>query len=231
MIAVIVIAAVAIAYRVKARLFTKAEFALLAIFAVNLTMVELQIAICDHCAFPEKRYWVQAGVLLSGWAAWGVHRLSAALATRFRPARHILPAAVACLAIVEIVMIMKPHIPLSRRHAHLQAVEWAADRIREDWKGPAADGQMEYFDFEYRQPNRPVVRAHTARLPYVLNGRNDSLSAVFEDDTPDYICDEEGKVNLSPKTLHGAKYELMDTARFGKRTFALYRRTGKEPAR
>ena len=82
MIAVIAIAAVAIAYRVKARLFTRAEFAVLSIFVVNWVMIELQISICDHSPFPEKRYWVQAGVLLLGWAAWGMYRLSAALSSK-----------------------------------------------------------------------------------------------------------------------------------------------------
>ncbi len=231
MIAVIAIAAVAIAYRVKARLFTKAEFAVLSIFIVHLVMVELQISICDHSPFPEKRYWVQAGVLLSGWAVWGLVRFSAALSSRFRPARYLLPAAVVCLAAVEVAMIAKPHVPFSRRYAHLRAVDWAEEMIRADWKGPSKDKGIEFITAEYRQPNRPIVRAHTARLPYVLNGRNDSVSQAFEDDTPDYICDEEGKIDLLSESLHGAKYELMEKAKFGRRTFALYRRVRKGPAR
>ena len=227
----VVIAAVAIAYRVKARLFTKAELAVLAVFIVHLAMVELQISICDHSPFPEKRYWVQAGVLLLGWAAWGIARFSAMLSSRFRPARYLLPAAVACLAAVEVAMIAKPHVPFSRRYAHLRAVDWAEERIRADWKGPSKDSGIEFIVSEYRQPNRPIVRAHTARLPYVLDGRNDSVSMAFEDDTPDYICDEEGKVDVVSESLHGARYELMDKARFGRRTFALYRRVREGPAR
>lgn len=228
MVVAIVIAALAIAYRVRMRLFTKAEFAVLAIFVANFAMIELQIAICDHQLFPEARYWVQSGVLLLGWTAWGIYRLSSALSSRFRPARYILPAVVACLAVVEIVMIIKPHIPGSRRYAYLQAVDWAAERIRADWKGPAVDEHMERSNLNYRPPNRPIVCAHTSRLPYVLNGRR---GVAFVDDVPDYICDEEKKLDLDSEWLHGARYELMDRLAVGKRTFALYRLVGKELAR
>ena len=228
MVVAIVIAALAIAYRVRMRLFTKAEFAVLSIFVANFAMIELQIAICDHRLFPEMRYWVQSGVLLLGWTAWGIYRLSSALASKFRPARYVLPAAVACLAAFEIVMIAKPHIPGARRHAYLQAVDWAAERIRADWKGPAMDECMGYFNLNYRHPNRPVVRAHMSRLPYVLNGRR---STALADDVPDYICDEENKIDLASELLHGASYELMDRLTVGKRTFALYRRKGGEAAR
>ena len=221
MIVAIVIALLAIAYRVRMRLFTKMEFAVLSIFVANWVVIELQIVICDHRMFPEMRYWVQAGVLLMGWTAWGLYRLSSALASKFRPARYVLPAAVACLAAVEIVMIMKPHIPGSRRYAYLRAVDWAAERIRADWKGPAMDECMEYTNVNYRHPNRPVVRAHTSRLPYVLNGRR---STALADDVPDYICDEECEIDLAAESLHGARYELMDRLTVGKRTFALYRR-------
>ena len=130
MIVAIAIALLAIAYRVKMRLFTKAELAVLSIFVANWVTIELQITICDHVLFPEMRYWVQSGVLLLGWTAWGIYRLSSALSSKFRPARYVLPAAVACLAAVEIVMIMKPHIPGSRRYAYLRAVDWAAERNR-----------------------------------------------------------------------------------------------------
>ena len=229
MVVAIVIAVLAIAYRVRMRLFTKAELAVLSIFAANWVMMELQITICAHQLFPEARYWVQSGVLLLGWTAWGIYRLSSALSSKFRPARYVLPVAVACLAAVEIVMIMKPHIPGSRRYAYLQAVDWAAERIRADWKGPAADEHMGYFNRNYRHPNRPIVSAHTARLPYVLNGRR---STVLAGDVPDYICDEEGKIDLAAEwRLHGVRYELMDRLTVGKRTFALYRRKGGESAR
>ena len=235
MIVAIAIALLAIAYRVRMRLFTKAEFVVLSIFVVNWVTIELQITICDHILFPEKRYWVQSGVLLLGWTAWGIYRFSSALSSRFRLARYVLPAAVACLAGFEVLMIMKPHIPGSRRYAYLQAVDWAAERIRADWKGPAKDEHLEYVGSNYRRPNRPVVHAHTARLPYVLNGRrslrgDESVCDIH--DIPDYICDEEKNIDLAADWLHGARYELMDRLTVGKRTFALYRRReGGGPAR
>ena len=125
-------------------------------------------------------------------------------------------------------MIMKPHIPGSRRYAYLRAVDWAAEKIRADWKGPAKDEYMGYSNLNYRHPNRPAVRAHTSRLPYVLNGRR---STALADDVPDYIYDEECEIDLAAESLHGAKYELMDRLTVGKRTFALYRRRGGEAAR
>ena len=131
-------------------------------------------------------------------------------------------------------MLVKPHIPGSRRYAYLQAVDWAAEKIRADWKGPAMDEHVKYLSSNYRHPNRPVVCAHTPRLPYVLNGRRSlhSDESVYDIlDIPDYICDEEGKIDLAAEWLHGAKYELMDRLAIGKRTFALYRRKGKEAAR
>ena len=148
----IVIALLAIAYRVKMRLFTKAELAVLSVFIANWVTIELQISICDHVPFPERRYWVQAGVLLMGWTAWGVYRLSSALSSRFRPARYVLPAMVACFAAIEIAMIVKPHVPGSRRYAYLRAVDWAEEKIRDDWKGPAMDEGMEYSNRNYRHP-------------------------------------------------------------------------------
>ena len=234
MLVAIVIAFLAIAYRIRKHLFTKAEFAVLSIFIANWVIIELQISICDHCLFPEKRYWVQAGVLLLGWTAWGICRFSSALSYKFRPARYVLLVAVACLVVVEIAMLVKPHIPGSRRYAYLQAVDWAAEKIRADWKGPAMDEHVKYLSSNYRHPNRPVVCAHTPRLPYVLNGRRSlhSDESVYDIlDIPDYICDEEGKLDLAAKWLHGAKYELMDRLTTGKRMFALYRRKGDEAAR
>ena len=231
MIVVMAIAALAIAYRIKARLFTKSEAVILAIFAVNWLMIELQIVICDHRTHPEMRYWVQAGILLSGWAVWAVHKVSISLAEKIRPAKYVLPLIVVCLAITETVMIAKAHIPVGRRYAYVQVVDWAKDLIKADWRGPEKDEGIEYFNGEYRQPNRPIISCHTARLPYVLNGRNDSVSGYFENDTPDCICDEEKNINLSSPALHGACYELMDKCEVGKRRFALYRRAGKESAK
>ena len=51
---------------------------------------------------------------------------------------------------------------------------------------------------------------------------------MFADDVPDYICDEECKIDLASRSLRGARYELVDRLTVGKRTFALYRRARKE---
>lgn len=232
MIVFLVIAALAIAYRLAKGLFTRQEAIVLAVFLVNFLFVFLQSAVCDSVWMPEKRYFIQAGVLLLGWTAWGVFAFSRAAARKFPPAKFAFPVLVVAFALLEVAMLVKPVIPGSRRHAYLAALDWAKERIAADWHGPADDApeRIAFCPGEYRDTRRPVVHAHTARLPYLLGGRNDSVSRRFADDAPDYIFDEEREINLTAFADKSARYELMDKVTFGKRTFALYRRK-KEAAR
>lgn len=224
MIGFLVIAALAIAYRIWKRLFTRAEALVLAVFLVNVLFVFLQSAVCDRIYRPESRYFIQGGVLLLGWTAWGVLAFSRRLAATCPPARFAAPALVAAFALLAAAMLVKAHVPGSRRHAYLAALDWAKVRIAADYRGPCADDAVAFFPGEYRQRARPIVHAHTARLPYVLGGRNDSVSHLFADDLPDYVFDETHKIDLAAFARHGARYELMETATFDGRDFALYRR-------
>lgn len=225
MIAVIFIAFAAIAYRVHKRLFSKAEATVVAVFVACFVMVWLQIFICDHVAFPEKRYWVQSAILLSGWAVWGIRELSKQRNKVLAfCGRYVLPIVIACLALTDVVMLAKSYIPGSRRHAYVKAAKWAAEKIRDDWKGPSRDEKVDFFAGEYRHPSRPIVRCHTARLSYMVGGRKDHTVHQSDDPMPDYVCNEECKLDFDAEPLKGAKFELMDRLVVGKRKFALYRR-------
>ena len=231
MIVLLTIAVLAILFRLAKGLFTRQEALVLAVFLANFLFVFLQSAICDSVWMPERRYFIPGGVLLLGWTAWGVFAFSRACAAKFPLARFAFPVLVAVFALIEVVMLVKPVVPGSRRHAYLAALDWAMPRIAADWHGPAADERVAFFPGEYRDVGRPIVHAHTARLPYLFGGRNDSVSHLFADDAPDYIFDEERKIDLAAFADKSARYELMDKVAFGSRTFALYRRVGKDGAR
>lgn len=224
MIILALIALVAIIYRIKTRVFTRAEGVLLAIIAANFLLIWAQIVIKDHAAFPEKRYWVQSFTLLLGWTAWGIGAVcKSSLARRFKPIRFVFPLIVALFALNDLIMVIKPKIPVGRRHAWVAACNWATDRIRADWKGPAQDETDVFSTRQYHQPKRPCVAGHTARIAYLLNGRVASINEFGKIDRPDYICKEEAKIGKL-----GDDYELMDHIQFGKRRFALYRSRGRE---
>lgn len=224
MIVVDLVALAAVAYRVAKRRFTRAEWALLAIIAVNWAVVAAQINVCDHKLLPLKRYWAQSAVLALGWCAWGTLAFSEWLARRFAPAKFLLPLAVALFAANDLVMLAKSHLPGSRRHAYVQACDWAVERIRADWDGPGRDAKNLFHVANYHLPNRPCIAAHSNRLPYLLGGRADSLVRRTAKDIPDYIFDEVREIHLDDPCLRGARYRLLDQVRFGKREFALYRR-------
>lgn len=223
MIALAVIALIAIFYRLKCRAFTRAEGVLLALIAANLLLIWAQIAIKDHATFPEKRYWVESFILLLGWSAWGIVAFcKSSFARRIPFVRFLLPLIIALFAINDLVMCIKPRIPVGRRHAWVAACDWAEERIRADWRGPAKDEKDVFSTRQYHHPNRPCVAGHTARIAYLLNGRVASINEFGKLDKPDYICKEESKIGKL-----GAEYELMDRVQFGKRRFALYRNRGE----
>lgn len=223
MIVLMSIAAAAVAVRIATRRFTAPEWALLAIAALNYLVLAGQLLGCwgiDKYEGPEKRYWIQSGVLFLGWTAWGLSELSRVAARRWRPARQTLPLVVAVFAAIDLAMLAKPHVPGSRRNSNLRACEWAEERIRADWKGPAADRENVYSDREYHEPGRPALRAHTGLLAYRLGGRQASPDKFGAVDLPDYVVDEEKKLRLP----EGADYSLMDSAEFSGRRYLIYRR-------
>ena len=223
MIAFEVLAVLAIAYRIWTRRFMRAEAVALSVVATNFLMVWAQIVICDGRPFPERRYWDQADLVLLGWTAWAFLELGRLAAAHVRrvPVVSLIALVTVAFAAVLVVMLVKPHVPGSRRHAYVQACAWAESRIRADWKGPAADAELLYDDIEYHLSRRPSLSAHTGLLAYRLGGRHASPSKFGAIDLPDYVFDEEREIELP----EGARYELMEKVRFGRRTFALYKRT------
>ena len=224
MITVAIVGLAAVAYRIATRRFTRLVAVLLLIGVVNFVMVWAQISMKFGRLWPETRYWIQSLVVFFGWAAWGVGYAAKRIAAVFRPARYALPLAVALFVVYDMVMMFKPLIPVGRRNAYVRECDWAVERIREDWKGPSEDAASRFSITEYHPPRRPVVLAHTNRVPYLLGGRKSVMKFFGRADTPDYVVDEVKKIELPA----AAEYELMEERTFGKRKFALYRRKPKQ---
>ena len=228
MIVLMLIAVAAVAWRLATKRFTAPEWILLAIGALTYLVLAGQMLCWGWSKYepPEMRYWIQAGVLWLGWAAWGILEVSRLVAARWwKPARFLLPFVVAVFAAIDFAMLVKPHVPGSRRHAAVVACEEAAKVIRADYKGPARDAETVYSDVEYHEAKRPVVRAHTGRLAYLLNGREGSPSKFGAIDLPDYVLNECHKVKLP----EGARYELLRRFEIpGRKPFELYRRVKEE---
>lgn len=223
MIVLLVIAVAAIAWRIATKRFTAAEWIVLAIAALNYAVLAGQMLGCygfKNYDPPEMRYWIQSGILFFGWAAWGLLEVSRFVAQKWRPAKFLLPLVVAVLVAIDVAMLMKPHVLGSRRNAYLRACDWAEEKIRADYKGPAKDAAWVYGDQEYHDEKRPALVAHTGLLAYRLNGRHASPGKFGAIDLPDYVFDEDKKIHLPT----GATYELVDRVSFGTRSFSLYRR-------
>ncbi len=223
MIVLLIIAVAAIVWRIATKRFTAAEWIVLAIAVLNYAVLAGQMLGCygfRNYDPPEQRYWIQSGVLFLGWAAWGILEVSRLAAQKWRPAKFLLPIVVVALMAIDIAMLVKPHVPGSRRNAYLRACDWAEEKIRADYQGPAKDTERVYGNQEYHEEKRPAIIAHTGLLAYRLNGRHASPGNFGAIDLPDYVFDEDKKIHL-PKD---ARYELMDRVSFGKRSFSLYRR-------
>lgn len=233
MIVLMSVAVAAVAVRIATRRFTAPEWVLLAIAALNYLTLAGQLLGCygpKRYEGPEMRYWIQSGVLFLGWTAWGLSEAARAAARRWRPAGLLLPLVVAAFAAVDVAMLVKPHVPGSRRNANVRACEWAEGLIRADWKGPSADGANAYSDSGYHVPGRPAVFAHTGLLAYRLGGRQAAPNKFGAVDAPDYVVGEESKVR-SPQCAEYSisDYALLGSAEFGRRRYQVYRRLPGRP--
>ena len=167
-----------------------------------------------HFNLPEQRYTIQVLILL-------IPFLVALVGKWKNAAKGILPAAVCCCAIYQGVMIVKAHLPWGRRAAFYAASEWAIEKIRADYRGPAVDLSNPFNAGEYHRPNRPVVSAHNPRVGYLLGGRDQSMRTFGKVDLPDYWVT--GHFDEAfPK--YRDRFELMDSLSIGKRTFGLYKK-------
>lgn len=215
------LALVVAAYRIRRRLFTRAEWILLVLWAGHFVL-ELGFMYVDHMFFRfEARFFRPADFLTWFWLAWAVVELW----RRGKAWRGILVAALALIVTYDGVMLARAKIPVGRRNAYAAACDWAAEKIRSDWKGPASDTNFVFALGEYRTDRRPIVDCHSARVPYLVGGRSNGMDdgvekKVRELDRPDYWI-QDLRQDDPPK---GDDWVLMDTFRRGKYELPLYRR-------
>lgn len=216
MIALAIFSALVVAWRIRKGLFSRAEALAFAVVLANVILVWAQIVICDHRPMPEQRYYIQSTLLLYPWGIWGLVEI---LRRRGLPAGRILAVLIALFAVYDGIMLTKAHFPVGRRAAYVAACNWARGRIAADWEGPVRDVGLETSTWEYHTPYRPIVQAHSARLPYLLGGRDTSLSEFPVSDRPDYWFSD---IRRDDPPTEG--YERIDAFRRGKYEFHLYRR-------
>lgn len=205
----------ALVWRKRKGQLTRAEILALGVAFLAVLMVWLQIVICDHKPFPERRYYSQALLLLFPWAVWGLRELCR---IRRWPFARILGGVVVGIALYDGVMLVKARLPVGRRAAYSEACDWASKAIAADWKGPARDAEIDFMLEQYVTPARPIVEGYTRRIAYLVGGRR--LSKQRRDiDVADYWVGD-----LRRDTPPAEGYEKMGEFTRGKYAFGLYRR-------
>ena len=207
-------------YRIRKGLFTKLEWLILCVWFGHFAFEELQLAFDLRRFRYDPRYFRPADFLTWGWVAWGASNW-------WCRAKWPMIALLTGTCIFDAVMVIKPMLPFGRRGAYVRACDWAADRIRADWNGPDRDQDPVFSLEEYHTPYRPVVQAHVARVPYLLNGRQALLTDFGAADMPDYWIIDVQRDIPPPRNL----FDLIGTYRRGKFTFELYRRNERMHAR
>ena len=211
-IALTVLSLVVAAYRIRKGLFTRMEWFLLCLWLGQFALEGAQLLVKFHHFRYDPRYFRPASFLSWIWLAWGV-------SAWWGKVKWYALSALAVGCIYDAVMVIKPNLPFGRRGAYVRACDWAVERIRADWKGPDRDQAPVFSLREYHTPYRPVVQAHVARVPYLLNGRQALLTDFGKTDYPDYWIIDVKRDYPPPKD----GFELLDTYRRGKFTFELYR--------
>jgi len=213
-----VLSLLAVAYRMRKKLVTRAEWMLLALWLGHFAIEELQLVAHMRRFYYGARFMRPAEFLLWPWGAWAMARF-----WRAAPVAKRIVLAVLLLAVVyDSVLLIKANLPVGRRGAYVAAANWAAEKIGRDWRGPAADGKAIFDAGEYRTALRPVVDCHTARLAYLVGGRSNGIETSEEiehADRPDYWMQD-----VRREDPPGDGWELMGTYRRGKYELPLYRR-------
>ena len=212
-IALTVLSLAVAAYRIKKGLFTRLECFLLCLWLGHFALEEAQLLVKFHHFRYDPRYFRPASFLSWIWLAWGV-------SAWWPKIKWYVLSALAAGCVYDAVMVIKPNLPFGRRGAYVRACDWAVGRIRADWKGPNRDQDPVFSLKEYHTPYRPVVQAHVARVPYLLNGRQALLTDFGKADYPDYWIIDVKRDDPPPKS----GFDLLDTYRRGKFKFELYRR-------
>jgi len=176
----------------------------------------------------DDRYWLGSLILLVPLVVWGVSSILPGMLPRKSRSRGktirnvVLALGALALGANAACQLAKAHTPGQNRHAKRAACDWAAEAIRADYRGPKADAVRFFSAGDYLRSNRPVVDAHTARVAYLLGGRQSNLEAAGLRDIPDYVVGEPG--GLDTNWWGVADYELLAAKRFDRREFVIYRR-------
>lgn len=218
---VLAVALIGVVHRFYSRRMSAREWWILAFVALNIFLVQLQMYVGEKGNLTWiLRYHQAALTLLYGWAAWSAVALIRALSGRWR-------IGVICVGALWLVAtggtsmwrIIKHQFVESKRNAQMLAAEWAAEIIRNDWKGPLIDEERFFTVQGYHPRLRPIIHSPGALLVQKVNGRWYSLApAIRKYEKPDYALLSEG---VQP--FKGMK--LLAKKTFGKkkkRTFCLY---------
>lgn len=220
MIALALFSIAVILWRLKWRRASRAEVLLAGLVLMNFLVVFAQEKFGGVHPFPEARYYNQTYLLLYPWGIWGVLQLMSKV--KRINARICLGVVFGVFAIYDGVMLIKAHLPVGRRSAYEASIQWALPKIAADWQGPKRDELSVMNGKDYHTPYRPVVAAHSARLPYLLGGRDSIFWAYEKEDVADYWFSD---IRRDEPPAKG--YDLMDEFKQGKYTFQLYRRKRK----
>lgn len=200
------------AYRIRKGLFTRLEWFVLIGWLVHFGLEEIQMIGEWHRFKYDPRYFRPVDFVTWGWAAWGLGKWWSCV-------KWLALFGLIAALVYDGVMLAKPNIPGSSRAGKVAACDWAADRIRADWQGPAETDNNPFDLEEYHVKGRPLVWAHVARVPYLLGGCLGPLPAPGRPNNPDYWIDDIDKED--PPTFG---YVLLDTFKYGRREYRLYRR-------
>ena len=220
-ILVLLVALIGVIWRSCSHRVSSREWWVLGFVALNIFLVQLQMFVGENGNLTWiLRYHQAALTLLYGWAAWSAVSLIRALNGRWR-IFAICAGSIWLVAAGGTSMwrIAKHRFVESKRNAQLCAAEWAAEIIRNNWKGPLIDEERFFTIQDYHPRLRPIVHSGGAVLAQKVNGRWYSLASdIRRHEKPDYALWPEGE-----KPLKGMKVLAKKT--FGKkkkRTFFLY---------
>ena len=155
-------------------------------------------------------------LLIYPWGLWAIHRL-----WRFRrlPSTRFIALLLTGFAVYDLGYLIRVRIPGVRRQVYIEACDWAVDRIRADWNGPARNKSDVFLPDNYYSPYRPYVMAHTSRVGYLARGSRYKRQLKKLGIDCDYWFDQ-----VSDKMRPPAGYERLGVFERGKYRFELHRK-------
>lgn len=225
-ILVLLVASIGVIWRSCSHRISAREWLLLGFVALNIFLVQLQMFVGENGKLNWiLRYHQAALTFLYGWAAWTAVSLVRALNGHWRVCAICAGSIwLAAAGGTSMWRIMKHRFVESKRNAQMLAAEWAAEIIRQDWKGPLVDKERFFTVQEYHSRLRPIIHSPGALLVQKANGRWYSHAPdIQKHEKPDYALLPEG--TKPPKGM-----KLFAKKTFGnkkRRTFCLYVRSIK----